>query len=121
MGVLLNTYQKTVSKMKLYIVLAFLATAALATPTTKTCEQKNEVLKNALVNLAKKHPIQSKDDCSECFADILQAVGDCVSFTDPAAIIKCVQDIIGAANPCYECICELITDIGNLFGQDWHC
>ena len=60
-------------------------------------------------------------DCSECFADILQAVGDCVSFTDPAAIIKCVQDIIGAANPCYECICELITDIGNLFGQDWHC
>jgi len=60
-------------------------------------------------------------DCDHCFDDILAAVGDCISFTDPAAIIKCVQDIIGVGHDCYDCICELITDIGNVFGQDWHC
>ena len=61
-------------------------------------------------------------DCSTCFVDILQAATDCFLITtNPLEIIACIQDIIGAANPCFNCICELITEIGNLFGQDWHC
>ena len=61
-------------------------------------------------------------DCTACFDDILAAVTDCFSITtNPLAIIQCVQDVIGVGNDCYSCICEVITDIGNLFGQDWHC
>ena len=53
--------------------------------------------------------------------DIMQAVVDCVDFQDPQFIVQCVEDIIGAGSDCFDCICVLITQIGNLFGQDWHC
>jgi len=106
--------------MKSLIILAFVISLAVAIPTTNECERKTEVLQKALVNLARKN-IDVTANCDHCFDDILAAVGDCISFTDPAAIIKCVQDIIGVGHDCYDCICELITDIGNVFGQDWHC
>ena len=35
--------------------------------------------------------------------------------------MQCVQDILGAANPCIECICEIIDDICGLFGCDLNC
>ena len=58
-------------------------------------------------------------DCGTCYDDILAAVTDCfTSFDDWKT---CVEDILGAGNPCIDCVCEVIVDIGNIFGQDWHC
>jgi len=108
-------------KMKSLIILAFLISVAVAIPATNECERKTEVLQNALIKLAKKN-LDIRLDCTACFDDILAAVTDCFSITtNPLAIIQCVQDVIGVGNDCYSCICEVITDIGNLFGQDWHC
>ena len=35
--------------------------------------------------------------------------------------LQCVQDILGATNPCINCICEIIDDICGLFGCDLNC
>ena len=58
-------------------------------------------------------------DCGSCYDDILAAVTDCITSFDDWR--KCVEDILGAGNPCIECVCEIIGDIGQIFGQDWSC
>ena len=35
--------------------------------------------------------------------------------------MQCVQDILGAGNPCIECICQIIDDICGIFGCDLNC
>ena len=57
-------------------------------------------------------------DCGQCIGDITAAATDCFVSLD---IINCILDIIDGANPCVDCVCEVIGDIGNLFGQDWSC
>ena len=57
-------------------------------------------------------------DCGQCIGDITAAATDCFASFD---IINCILDIIDGANPCVDCVCEVIGDIGNLFGQDWSC
>merc|ERR1712038_265290 len=91
--------------MKILIALALLFAVAVATPTTTTCEQKNEILMDALVRLAKKDNPQV--DCSTCYDDILAAVADCFF---SGTWLQCIQDILGGANPCIDCVCEVITD-----------
>ena len=82
---------------------------------SQSCEQKNEVLKNALHRLAKEKMAIS--DCGTCFADVLSAATDC---TD-GAWLQCIEDILGAGNPCVSCVCELVSDICGLLGCDWSC
>ena len=57
-------------------------------------------------------------DCDTCYTDVLGAATDCILSFDWK---NCIEDVLGAGSPCIECVCELIVDIGNLFGQDWHC
>ena len=57
-------------------------------------------------------------DCSVCYDEIFAATIICKGHND---IITCIQNELGTSNPCYECICEVIEDIADVFGQDWHC
>ena len=57
-------------------------------------------------------------DCQTCYDDILLAVADCFG---SASWLQCIEDILGAGNPCIECVCEVIQDICGLFGCDWSC
>ena len=57
-------------------------------------------------------------DCSTCFDDILVAVADCFF---SGTWLQCVEDVLGAGNPCINCVCELIVDVCANFGCDWHC
>jgi len=102
--------------MKTVIVLALLVAVASAASMNNKCEMENEILKKAIVKLVKEK--QPKFDCGTCIAEITAAATDCFSSFD---IINCVLDIIGGASPCVDCVCEVITDIGNIFGQDWSC
>merc|ERR1711918_52004 len=86
--------KNNLGNMKILIALALLFAVAVATPSTTTCEQKNEILKDALVRLTKPEP---KVDCSTCYDDILAAVADCFF---SGTWLQCIQDILGGANPC---------------------
>merc|ERR1712061_676213 len=101
--------------MKILIALALLFAVAVATPSTTTCEQKNEILKDALVRLTKPEP---KVDCSTCYDDILAAVADCFF---SGTWLQCIQDILGGANPCIDCVCEVITDVCAALGCGFSC
>merc|ERR1711974_202342 len=106
-----------VINMRVLLALALFIPVASAFAELNSCEQKNQVLKKAIVNISKKNRAQG--DCSTCYNDILAAVTDCIlSFEDWKV---CVEDILGAGNPCIECVCEVIVDISQIFGQDWHC
>merc|ERR1711910_78354 len=108
-----STYHQDIDTMRVLLALA-LFVAASAIPQTKSCEQKNEMLKKAVIKLSKRN--RALEDCGTCYDDILAAVTDCfTSFDDWKT---CVEDILGAGNPCIDCICEVIVDIGNIFGQD---
>ena len=104
----------------------------------QTCEQKNEILANALTKLIKKdvrdgiafiklyinlqsfliHSINFVSDCSTCFNDILIAVTDCFF---SGTWLQCVEDVLGAGNPCIECVCEVIGSVCSAIGCDFHC
>ena len=64
--------------------------------------------------------IAHSTDCGGCYGDILTAVNDCMH-TDETGWLKCVQDILGAANPCIDCICDVIHDVCQLFGCNFGC
>merc|ERR1712156_55133 len=85
--------------MKTVLALILLIAVASAASTNNKCEQENEILKKAIIKMVKAK--QPKLDCSTCIGDIT----------------NCILDIIDGANPCVDCVCEVITDIGNLFGQ----
>ena len=58
-------------------------------------------------------------DCmEECYEEVWDATLICKGYSE---IVECIQNEIGIDNPCYDCICEVIDDIGDVFGQDWHC
>ena len=97
------------------------------------------MLKNALIKLANersgkfifenlhsksKHLIDFLDsvvdppDCGSCYSSVLIAVGDCFG---EASWLQCIQDVLGAANPCIDCVCEVIVDVCNIFNCDWSC
>ena len=57
-------------------------------------------------------------DCSTCFNDILIAVTDCFF---SGTWLQCVEDVLGAGNPCIECVCEVIDSICPLIGCNFHC
>jgi len=103
--------------MRFLLAITLFVTVASATPQTRTCEKKNEILKKAVFNLAK--PTRDLADCSTCYDDILKAVTDCILEFDNWK--TCVEDILGAGSPCIDCVCEVIGDISSIFGQDWSC
>merc|ERR1711981_167532 len=103
--------------MRVLLALALFVAVASAIPQTKTCEQKNEVLKKAVINLSKRN--RALDDCGSCYDDIFAAVTDCILSFDNWK--DCVEDILGAGSPCIECVCEVIADISQIFGLDWSC
>ena len=56
-------------------------------------------------------------DCSNCYGQIVAALADC----NNENWLQCIQDILGAGNPCIECVCEIIDDICHIFGCDLNC
>ena len=58
--------------------------------------------------------------CEECWDDILVAVGDCLMI-GVDGWKPCVEDVLGAANPCIDCVCQVIGDVCNAFGCDLSC
>merc|ERR1712080_18176 len=99
------------------IILAFALFIAVASAVSvPTCEQKNEVFKNAILRLSKEK--MAKADCSTCFDDVLGAVVDCFLSHD---WLQCVEDVLGAGNPCIHCVCEIIDDVCATFGCSLNC
>merc|ERR1719278_1886679 len=90
--------------MRVLLALALFIAIASAVPQS-TCEQKNEILKKAVLKLAHR----PKADCSTCYNDILAAATDCILSFDWK---NCIEDILGGGNPCIECVCEVIGDTG---------
>ena len=104
----------------------------------QTCEQKNVMLKNALVQLSKGHREKVEgcgflylnekfifsssisEGCQECWDDIVKAVGDCL-LIGVDGWKPCVEDVLGAANPCIDCVCQVIGDVCNAVGCDLSC
>lgn len=81
--------------------------------------KKTEILKDVVVKLSKTHvPPNVGGGCDACFDEILNAGIDCLLSFDP---VQCVMDTLGTNNPCYNCVCVLIPDVGTILGQDWHC
>ena len=56
-------------------------------------------------------------ECSDCYGQIVAALADC----NNENWLQCIQDILGAGNPCIECVCEIIDDICHIFGCDLNC
>merc|ERR1712018_441989 len=104
--------------MKVIFAFALLIAAASAAHVSAkaTCEQQNVVLKEALVRLAKKDMAQA--DCSTCFTDILAAATDCFF---SGTWLQCIEDVLGAGNPCINCVCEVVTDVCGALGCSWGC
>merc|ERR1719150_2515914 len=101
-------------KVTLAFVLFIAVASAVAVPAKgPTFEQKNEVLKKALVRLVKEKQI-AKEGCGVCVADIAAAVTDCGALN----WLKCVTDILGAGNPCIHCVCDVIGDVCGILGCD---
>merc|ERR1712018_52075 len=116
MGISFYFGKRPRSNMKTVFVLALLVAVASAAFVDNKCEKENEILKKAIVNMVKAK--QPKIDCGTCIGDITAAASDCIFSLD---VVQCILDIIDGANPCVDCVCEVITEIGNLFGQDWSC
>ena len=57
-------------------------------------------------------------DCDACYNDVLAAATECILSFDWK---NCIEDILGGGSDCIECVCEVIGDIGQIFGQDWSC
>ena len=53
-----------------------------------------------------------------CWYDITVAVTDCFQQFNWQ---QCVYDILGAGNPCAECVCTIIDDVCGIIGCDNHC
>merc|ERR1712018_1027521 len=104
-------YQHIIMRVILALTLVVVASAAVP---QSTCEQKNEILKKTVLKLAQK----ARGDCDSCYNDILAAATDCILSFE---WLTCIEDVLGAGSPCIECVCEVITDIGQIFGQDWSC
>merc|ERR1711899_359 len=100
--------------MRVLLALALFVVVASAAVPQSTCEQKNEILKKAVLKLAKK----TRTDCDACYNDILAAATECILSFDWK---NCIEDVLGGGSDCIECVCEVIADIGQIFGQDWSC
>ena len=57
-------------------------------------------------------------DCASCYDIALSTAMNCKGYAD---IVTCIRDTLGESDPCNDCICEVIDDIGEVFGHDWHC
>ena len=99
------------------VILAFALFIAVASAVSvPTCEQKTVVLKDALAKLAKEK--MAKADCGTCYGDILIAATDCFF---SGTWLQCIEDVLGGANPCIECVCEVIADVCGVLGYSWGC
>ena len=58
--------------------------------------------------------------CQECWDDIVKAVGDCL-LIGVDGWKPCVEDVLGAANPCIDCVCQVIGDVCNAVGCNLSC
>merc|ERR1711874_925111 len=80
--------------MRVLLALALFIAVVAATPYS-TCEQKNDILKKAVLKLAHR----PKTDCDTCYNDILAAATDCILSFE---WLTCIEDVLGAGNPCIE-------------------
>merc|ERR1711915_263667 len=116
---------KLKNKMKVLLCLALLFAVSQANDAMvkanlhKITDMKMENLKLRLRNGAKMEdiiaePPASTEDCGwatglSCATSIGWAVWDCVGLVaNPAEIMSCVEDVIGAGDSCWPCICWVI-------------
>merc|ERR1712004_664491 len=100
----MGTVFDQIFNMKVIVAFAlFIVVASQISVPSPTCEQKNVVLKDALLKLAKEK--MANADCGTCYGDISSAAGDCFFSLTP---VLCIRDILGASNPCTQCVCEVI-------------
>merc|ERR1711881_21474 len=103
--------------MKFAIVLcAFLAIAA-ANTVPETCKFEKEVISKLSKDLSALQP-KGDGECSDgegfaCIGTILQTVMDCLGHvSNPIEILTCAQEVIGAGDACYDCICWIMSYVG---------
>ena len=57
-------------------------------------------------------------ECSHCVGRIAEAIMECLDLIHFDQV-ECTWDLIGADFQCIICFCEVISEIGAIFGQDW--
>ena len=72
------------------------------------------------MNFNKKIKVSISVGCQECWDDIVKAVGDCL-LIGVDGWKPCVEDVLGAANPCIDCVCQVIGDVCNAVGCNLSC
>ena len=86
----------------------------------KDTEKKSKVCGFLYLNEKFIFSFSISEGCQECWDDIVKAVGDCL-LIGVDGWKPCVEDVLGAANPCIDCVCQVIGDVCNVFGCDFSC
>ena len=64
--------------------------------------------------------IFSFTECSSCIGDITAAALECLDLIHFDQV-QCMWDLIEADFQCIICFCEVIEEVGAIFGQEWSC
>ena len=59
-------------------------------------------------------------ECSSCIGDITAAALECLDLIHFDQV-QCMWDLIEADFQCIICFCEVIEEVGAIFGQEWSC
>ena len=85
----------------------------------KDTKRKSKVC-GSYMKLNEKFIVLISVGCQECWDDIVKAVGDCL-LIGVDGWKPCVEDVLGAANPCIDCVCQVIGDVCNAVGCNLSC
>merc|ERR1711970_1197055 len=110
--------------MKVLILLCAVVAVVSANAVPNTCQLSHNLVKKLANELSSHYPDAGPPDgvCEDgegfqCVGEIATTVMDCIGLglTDPASILKCVQEAINAGSSCYDCVCWVMSYLG------WEC
>ena len=59
-------------------------------------------------------------DCSTCIGEVTEAATECLDVPF-FHTVDCILNTVGVGSTCYDCVCEVIEEVGAIFGQEWSC
>ena len=59
-------------------------------------------------------------ECGTCFDDVVNAVLSCI-FSGPNHWKQCVDNILGSGSPCIQCVCDIVEEVCDHIGCNFHC
>merc|ERR1712018_609684 len=108
--------------MKVIILLCAVVAAVSANAVPNTCQVQKNLVDKLSKEASKHYPPGTKGDgvCEDeegfgCIGEITSAIATCVIIMQghfDADLVACMQEIIGAAGDCYDCICWTLNYLG---------